>query len=145
MRYLITLLVILVITIGAVIGWSHYRQQETMPLVPMMRLLLSDMQTVNRGIYTENYKLIAEGAGNVADHPKMTETDKKIIKETLGEEMKKFVAYDMTVHQHADSMRMAARAAQMHEVLRHYAIVQQGCVSCHNHYRKPISEARSGK
>lgn len=123
-------------------GFSQQQQPETQPLIPMMRVLLADMQTVDQGIYTENFELVAKGASGIANHPKMTAKDKKIIKKTLGKEMNEFVAYDMTVHHHADSMRMAALQEKMQEVLRHYRIVQQGCVDCHSNYRKEISEAR---
>ncbi|MDZ7716804.1 MAG: hypothetical protein U5J95_11385 [Balneolaceae bacterium] len=124
-------------------GLSGFQQQpETMPLVPMMRLLLSDMQKVDAGIYTEDFEMIAENAGNIADHPTMTEEDKKLVKATLGEKIKQFVVFDMTVHHHADSMRIAAEKENMKEVLRHYNIVQQGCVDCHANFREPITQAR---
>jgi len=124
-------------------GFSSYQQQpKTMPLIPMMQKLLTDMQTVDQGIYTENYEMIAHGAGGIADHPKMTIKDKKIIKQSLGQEMKKFVAFDMSVHHHADSMRMAAMRKKMQKVLNHYRIIQQGCVDCHSNYRTEISKAR---
>ena len=117
-------------------------QPETMPLVPMMQQLLTDIQQVDRGIYTEDFQLIAEASARISDHPTMTSEDKKLIKKTLGNEMKQFVAFDMMVHHHADSMRMAALQQKMQQVLRHYRIVQQGCVGCHSNYRKEISEAR---
>jgi cytochrome c556 len=117
-------------------------QPETMPLVPMMQQLLTDIQQVDRGIYTENFQLIGEASGRISDHPKMIQEDKKIIKKTLGKEMKKFVSFDMRVHHHADSMRMAALQKEMQEVLRHYRIVQKGCVDCHSNYRKEISEVK---
>jgi cytochrome c556 len=56
--------------------------------------------------------------------------------------MKKFVAFDMSVHHHADSMRMAAMRKKMQKVLNHYRIIQQGCVDCHSNYRTEISKAR---
>ena len=117
-------------------------QPRTMPLVPMMRLLLSDIYRVDEGIYLEDYTMIEDGAGAIADHPAMTEEDKKRIKETLGKMMPRFVSFDMTVHHHADSMRLAAVQQNMSEVLRHYSIVQRGCVDCHTRFRDPITEAR---
>ncbi len=117
-------------------------QPETMPLVPMMRLLLNDMYTIDEGIYAENYQMIEEGGEAVSNHPVMTEEDKKLVKSALGEDMKKFVKFDMIVHHHADSIAIAARNEKMNEVLRHYRIVQQGCVDCHTRYRTKIIEAR---
>ncbi len=134
----------------SVMGWMYFpeeepKQPETMPLVPMMQQLLTDMQQVDRGIYTENFGLIEQGAAKISDHPTMTSEDKKLVKKTLGAEMKQFVEYDMVVHHHADSMRIAAIQEEMKEVLRHYRIVQQGCVDCHTNYREPISSARVGE
>ena len=131
----------------SIMGWVLYpdeknRQPETMPLVPMMQQLLTDMQQVDRGIYTGEFSLIEQGAGRISDHPTMTSEDKKLVKKTLAAEMNQFVEYDMVVHHHADSMRMAAIQEEMTEVLHHYRIVQQGCVDCHSNYREPISSAR---
>lgn len=137
-------LAIIIVVAIAFMGLSAFQQQqpETMPLVPMMQLLLSDMQKVDEGIYTEDYEVIAENAGNIAEHPTMTEEDKKLVKTTLGEQMKQFVAFDVTVHHHADSMRIAAEKENMIEVLRHYNIVQQGCVDCHANFRSQIIEVK---
>lgn len=117
-------------------------QPETMSLVPMMRLLLNDMYTIDEGIYTENYEMIEKGGTAVSDHPVMTEEDKKLVKNALGEDMKKFVNFDKIVHHHADSIAAAASNKNMGEVLRHYRIVQQGCVDCHTSFRTKIIEAR---
>lgn len=146
-------LILIIIFAGfsfSVMGWSWYPQKqssqpETMPLVPMMQQLLSDVQKVDRGIYTENFAMIEEGAGNISDHPMMTSEDKKLAKKTLGKEMKQFVEFDMVVHHHADSMRMAAVEQNMQKVLKHYRITQQGCVDCHSNYREKISTARLEK
>jgi len=119
------------------------QQPKTLKLIPMMRLLLADMQKIDKGIYTETYSTIADGAGSIADHPGMTPQDKKLIKNTLGKEMPKFVSMDMTVHHHADSIKTAAKQQNMSEVLRHYRIVQQGCVDCHSTFRQQIIDAKN--
>ena len=131
----------------SVMGWTWYPQEkpeqpETLPLVPMMQQLLKDIHQVDRGIYTEDFAMIKEGAGNISDHPTMTSEDKKLVKTTLNEEMKQFVNFDIVVHHHADSMRMAAIENNMQKVLKHYRITQQGCVDCHSNYRDKISIAR---
>lgn len=138
------ILAIVVIAL-ALMAWKSVElnpQPRTMPLVPMMRLLLSDIYTVDEGIYVENYKKIEEGARSIADHPVMTEEDKKLVKSALGEKMKQFVDFDIVVHHHADSIVGAARQQQMDEVIRHYRIVQQGCVDCHSNFRPKILEAK---
>ncbi len=141
-KYAIIGIVAVALSIMAFQSVQEKTQPETMALVPMMRLLLDDMYTVDEGIYTENFTMIEEGATAIADHPVMTEEDKKLVKEALGEEMKQFIRFDMTVHHHADSMAEASRNERMAEVIRHYQIVQQGCVDCHSAFRTKIMEAR---
>gem|GEM_PF-511481 len=146
-------IVLFVVALG-LMGWAIFdydfnnqqnhetKNSETMPLVPMMQQLLDDIQQVDRGIYTEDFAMIEEGAGNISDHPTMAAEDKKLVKKTLSSEMKQFVEFDMVVHHHADSMRIAAIEENMQKVLKHYRITQQGCVDCHSNYREPISTAR---
>lgn len=141
-KKVLAVIIVLAAGVMAMAAFQQQQQPETMPLIPMMRLLLTDMQKVDEGIYTEDYEMIADNAGNIADHPGMTEEDKKIIQTTLGEQMKQFVAFDMTVHHHADSIRLAAQQKNMQEVLRHYNIVQQGCIECHANFREAITKAR---
>lgn len=143
----ISIAVIVLLSLTEFWGFSQdlSEQPETMPLIPMMQLLLADMQKVDQGIFTEDHATIAKGAKGIAEHPIMTEEDKKLVKKTLGKEIKQFVEYDMIVHHHADSMRLAALEKNMQQVLNHYRIVQQGCVDCHSNYREPISKARTQK
>ncbi len=149
MRYAALITTILVVLSFSIMGSFYpderFTQPETMPLVPMMQQLLTDIQQVDRGIYTEEFELIEQGAGRISDHPTMTSEDKKLVKKILGTEMKQFVEFDMLVHHHADSMRMAAIQEEMKEVLRHYRIIQQGCVDCHSNFRESISSARTGE
>jgi len=141
---------ILLIMLTAVIGlgfvkMSQPTQPKTLKLIPMMRLLLSDANKMNKGIYTENYSLIHEGAKGIAHHPGMTQSDKTLIQQSLDKDFKQFVKFDMTVHHHADSIAAAAQAQNMDEVLRHYQIVQKGCVDCHSHFRQRIIQAKNNK
>ncbi|MDZ7721125.1 MAG: hypothetical protein U5K72_20050 [Balneolaceae bacterium] len=142
--YVVAILMIsfLLFTTGS---FYFHKQVKTLPLVPMMQQLLADIQQVDQGIYTESYSLIEKGSGQISDHPTMTSDDKELVKSTLGEEMQKFVEYDMIVHHHADSMRMAAINKNMQKVLQHYRIVQSGCVDCHANFRDRVSSARLEK
>lgn len=111
----------------------------------MIQQLVDDIQQVDRGIYTEDFTAIAEGAGNISDHLTMTAEDKKLVKKMLGEEMPQFVKFGKLIHYHVDSLQMAAVEEKMQSVLRHYRITQQGRVDCHLNYHKPISTARLWK
>lgn len=144
MRSRIHFFVILIVSslIITALSFPSLKQPDTLPLVPMMQQLLTDIQQVDHGIYKESYSVIEEGAGRISDHPVMTPEDKELVKSTLGIEMKDFVEFDMIVHHHSDSMRMAAVNEEMHEILYHYRIVQSGCVDCHSNFRDQITSAR---
>lgn len=140
--HLIVITLLLAFTVMAFQSEKTTMQPKTMPLVPMMRVLLSDMYTIDEGIYTEDFAVIEKGGKSIAEHPVMTEEDKKLVKNTLGEEMQRFISFDMVVHHHADSIAQAAQQKKMNDILHHYKIVQQGCVDCHTAFRKEISKAR---
>lgn len=107
-----------------------------------MRLLLSDMDRINEGIYTMNFSLIEAGAFGINNHPPLSEQTLTLIKETLGERMKVFGSFDHTVHSRADSLREAAAQRDMSLVLDHYYIIQQGCVNCHTAFQEEIRRER---
>lgn len=147
MKSYLSILISLLLTFVLFLNWKRVPletqvQPETMELVPMMRLLLSDVYTIDEGLYTENYSLIEKGAAGIAGHPGMTMEDRELIKNSLGREFKKFVEFDMTVHHHADSMAQAARQKNMEEVMRHFSIVREGCLDCHKNFRTDIMNAR---
>lgn len=108
----------------------------------IMRLLLSDMDRINEGIYTMNFSLIENGAAGINDHPLMAEKSLAMVKETLGERMEAFGSYDHIVHTRADSLREAAARSDMERVLDNYRIIQQGCVNCHTAFQEEIRYER---
>lgn len=108
----------------------------------IMRLLLSDMDRINEGIYTMNFSLIESGASGINNHPPLAEKSLALVKETLGERMEAFGSYDHTVHSRADSLREAAAQRDINRVLENYRIIQQGCVSCHTAFQEEIRYER---
>ncbi|HKL17563.1 MAG TPA: hypothetical protein VJ905_01285, partial [Halalkalibaculum sp.] len=86
-RILITGILVLALSMMAFQSVREQAQPRTMSLVPMMRLLLDDMYTIDEGLYTHNYSMIEEGAKAIAEHPVMTEEDKKLVKTALEEDM----------------------------------------------------------
>ena len=118
------------------------QEKDTQPIKTIMQRLMMDMQTIEVGIWNENYETIRSGAENIVNHPKIPLEQRKEIKGILGKEMKAFVAFDKQVHNHADSLARDAKAKNMAEILKHYNIIQQGCVSCHANFRTQIIENR---
>lgn len=156
MKYKIHTITVLVFFILVIFGlaFNYYTDGNNAPstsasaetnspeLHTIMRLLLSDMDRINEGIYTMNYGLIENGASGINSHPQLAEKSLALVRETLGERMDAFVSYDHTVHSRADSLREAAAQRDMISVLNNYRIIQQGCVSCHTAFQEEIRYER---
>lgn len=156
MKYRIHTISIMVFFLTVILGltYNHFKEENNVPskvstadadsleLHTIMRLLLSDMDSINEGIYTMNFSLIEAGAAGINNHPPLEEKTLTLVKETLGERMEVFGSFDHTVHSRADSLREAAARGDMNNVLDHYYIIQQGCVNCHTAFQEEIREER---
>lgn len=156
MKYKIHTITVLALFIFVIFGFAfnYYTGENNPPstaasaetnspkLHTIMRLLLSDMDRINEGIYTMNFSLIENGAAGINDHPPMAENSLALVKETLGKRMEAFGSYDHTVHSRADSLREAAIRGDMNCVLDNYRIIQQGCVNCHTAFQEEIRQER---
>lgn len=125
------------------VSWSVSDDDNNpLNLQSIMRLLSADMQMINEGIFTENYRLIEEGAAAINEHPPLSEDTRGLIRETLENRMQTFARFDKLVHDTADSIRSAAEDRQMGRILEQYQIIQRGCVSCHESFRSELTQAR---
>lgn len=141
-RFLLLLILAAFFSIALTQKKTNPQPKDSKPIKAIMQLLVMDMQTIEFGIWNENFETIQTGAENIVDHPKIPDSQRKEIAGILGPEMKAFAAFDKQVHSHADSLAEDAAAKNMKEVLRHYSIIQQGCVSCHANLRTKIIEGR---
>lgn len=124
-------------------NYQQPNNSDSLDLPTIMRLIYADMQIINEGIYTENFKLIEQGAAAINEHPPLSDETRALVKKTLGERMPAFGQYDKLVHDTADSLKTAAAERNMESVLEKYQIIQQGCVSCHASFRDEITLART--
>ncbi|MFP8489099.1 cytochrome c [Gracilimonas sp. Q87] len=118
------------------------KNNDSLDLQTIMRLISADMQIINEGIYTENYELIEQGAAAINEHPPLSDETRSFLKKTLGNRMQAFGQYDKLVHDTADSLKVAAKDGNMESILEKYQIIQKGCVSCHTSFRNEIIQAR---
>lgn len=141
-RIIVLLLLFISGSIFTGLSFDEPTQDESLDLPTIMRLIYADMQIINEGIYTENFKLIEQGAAAINEHPPLSDETRSLVKKTLGERMQAFGQYDKLVHDTADSLKEAATEHNMERVLDKYQIIQQGCVSCHTSFRNEITRAR---
>lgn len=110
---------------------------------PTLKKVMSDlavnMGSLDRGIFYEDFALIAKSAAKVADHPAPKNQLPTVIKE-LGKEMPKFKKFDLKVHDAAKNIVAQAQNNDMNGILKNHTIIMENCVSCHLKYRKRISK-----
>ncbi len=111
-----------------------------MALRNIMAQLGRDMLAVVGGISTEDWTLVARLAPDIARHPEPPLSEKMRILKWLGTDAGRFRGFDGEVHDAAVAMGAAATRGDGQAVITDFAKVQQGCLACHQSFRKPFTE-----
>src|SRR5690625_4397086 len=116
---------------------EHHAHQVSRPmeLHSVMRLLMLDLHTINEGIFTQNFDLIASGAASIVDHPLLADKTLELLEETLGNQLSTFEEFDHRAHMYADSIRHAAVESHMNLILDHYMLMEQYYITFHPIYK----------
>lgn len=104
----------------------------------IMVALGDDMGQLHSALWLEDFDLIVSGAMKVADHPKVSDSEKTRIVKSLGSEFGAFVALDKAVHADALALSEAATAKDLPKVLEGLAQLQGSCVACHTQFRSRL-------
>lgn len=111
-----------------------------MALLGVMQKLGQDMQTVTGAISREDWSEVSRLAPGIAHHAEPPLTEKARILAWLGTDAGKFRGFDNQVHEAATVMGEAAAQGDGKAVIGAFAKVQQGCLACHQEFRKPFQE-----
>lgn len=99
-----------------------------------------DMQAVTGAISREDWTLVTRLAPDIARHPEPPLSEKMRIITWLGTDAGKFRGFDGEVHDAAIAMGEAATRGDGQAVIAAFAKLQQGCLACHQTFRKPFTE-----
>lgn len=113
---------------------------KSMALQHVMVKLGRDMQAVTGAISKEDWALVARLAPGIAGHPEPPLSEKARILAWLGADAGKFRGLDGQVHDAAMDMGKAAARGDGQAVIASFAKVQQGCLACHEGFRKSFQE-----
>lgn len=111
------------------------------PLRTIMQDLGQAVQRMNQGILAADNKMIKAAALAIANHAAIDAGDKRILKKTLGSEMKRFKAYDGAVHQSAMSVVKAIATKRLGKVIDVQAQMLKSCVACHDEFKARVVKA----
>jgi cytochrome c556 len=76
----------------------------------------------------------------IADHPQPPLMEKMRILAYLGSDAAKFREFDAQTHEAALAMKQAAGSGDGKLVIQSFARLQEGCLGCHQAFRKPFVE-----
>lgn len=116
---------------------------ESLPLLPIMLQMATDMSALMQALWREDYEQMSAHAAAVAGHAAISAGELARIEAELGSEMAAFVAADEAVHQASVHLHGAAEAREMDAFLKQLAAVQRGCVDCHSRFRARLSTRQS--
>lgn len=119
---------------------SRAGAEEPMELRRIMQDLGEDMQSVTDGISREDWRLVAEAAARIAEHPQPPVTEKVRILTFLGSEAARFRGFDEQTHRAGKALKEAAEGEDARAVIDAFATLQTACLGCHQAFRGPFVE-----
>lgn len=122
-------------------AWANgLMEAAPLELRHIMQELGRNMQRITDAISREDWVRVAELAPKVATHPEPPLAEKMRILAYLGDKAITFRSFDEEVHEAALVMEEAAQRGGGMAVIQSFARVQEGCLGCHQAFRKPFVE-----
>ncbi len=133
-----SLVVMVVLLLAA--GQSFAEADEPLVLQKIMRDMGKNMQEIADGISREDWKQVEKNALLVADHPQPPLSEKVRIMAFAGADISKFKEHDGRTHNAARTLSETAARKDGYAVIADFASLQNSCLMCHQHFRKPFKE-----
>lgn len=131
--------------LAAPVAAAEKAQSELLALHEIMEELGKNMEAVTGAIAREDWGQVAKIAPLIADHPEPPPAEKARILAFLGKDAAKFRGHDEKTHRAAMEMKEAAARQDGPAVISAFAAVQNGCLGCHQNFRKRLREHFYGK
>jgi cytochrome c556 len=97
-----------------------------------------DMSDISRGLWLEDWPTVAAAAAAIAEHPRVSDTERARIQGALGVNFADFIQSDRRVHDTAVRLSAAAAAGELTATLDQLAELQVSCVACHEAFRERL-------
>jgi len=101
----------------------------------IMGELGADMGALQAGLWIEDFEMMEASALKIANHPKISPSEKERLKKTLGPDMAAFGAMDKVVHEGALRVAEFAKLRDLPKVVKELSTLQGNCVACHSQFR----------
>lgn len=130
-------LLIIIVLIGK--GFVNATGTEPPSLREVMRGLAKSVNSLNYGIFYEDFKMIEKSALEIANHPKPLKQLPVVVK-YLGKRVPKFKKFDLRVHNSSKELALLAKEKNLPEIMKKHAVIMKNCVACHTQFRGEISK-----
>lgn len=131
--------------ISILLAASNVQAAEPLEFQKVMKELGKNMQIITDGISREDWKLVAETAPMIAEHPQPPLAEKTRIISFMGAEMSRFKSFDMQTHEAAHDLLHAAHEEDGQKVIEAFSKVQSSCLGCHQAFRSKFKEHFYGR
>ena len=116
---------------------------EASELKEIMQGLRNNLVDISDGLLTDDFEKVAHGADAIADHPRISPWQVKLVAEELGSEMATFRQLDTIVHDLSLEIRAAATTHNRDDAVSGYQQLLEGCLACHSAYKERVAAALS--
>ena len=113
---------------------------KPLELRKIMQELGKDMQAITDAISYEDWARVANIAPRIAEHPEPSAIEKMRILTLIGTDAGKFESHDEITHLAARALEQVALRSEGLGVIAAFANLQNGCLACHQSFRKPFVE-----
>ena len=113
---------------------------KPLELRKIMQELGKDMQAITDAISYEDWAGVANIAPRIAEHPEPSAIEKMRILTLIGTDAGKFESHDEITHLAALALEQVALRSEGLGVIAAFANLQNGCLACHQSFRKPFVE-----
>lgn len=108
-------------------------------LKDIMQGLRNNLIEISDGLLTDDFKLVAQGASSIAEHPKIPAAQVQLVAADLGPEMAAFKQLDNLVHDLSLEIVAAAKALDRDAAISNYQRMIEGCLDCHGTYKERVA------
>ena len=105
----------------------------------IMQGLRNDVFVIADGMFTDNMKLVAQGADGIADHPSIPSGQVRLVAAELGSEMPAFKSLDQQVHDLSVSIISAAKLGDRERISQDFQQLINGCLACHAPFKERVA------
>jgi hypothetical protein len=98
------------------------------------------MRAIIDAISHEDWARVANSAARIAEHPEPSAIEKMRILTHIGTDAGKFDSHDEITHLAARALEQVAERSDGLGVIAAFANLQNGCLACHQSFRKPFVE-----